>query len=86
MATYWMPFVNMEPHELTANNQAGSEWHYEDLLAAAGFSRGEMDAILSNRLPITLDSAQSLSGVFGPSAKYWFLLDVDYRRRSQNKS
>ena len=86
MATFWMPFVNMEPHELTANNKAGGEWQYEDLLAAAGFSRGEMDAILSNRLPITLDSAQSLSGVFGPSAKYWFLLDVDYRRRSQNKS
>ncbi len=84
MSTYWMPFVNMDHADLSSS--AGSEWRYEDLLAAAGFSREEMTAILSNPLPITLDSAQSLSGVFGPSAKYWFLLDVDYRRRSQNKS
>ncbi len=85
MANYWMPFVKMEHHELTGTAGAGSEWRYEDLLAAAGFSRDEMEAILSNPLPITLDSAESLSGVFGPSAKYWFLLDVDYRRRAQNK-
>ncbi len=86
MATYWMPFIKMDHDELTAAAGAGSDWRYEDLLAAAGFSRDEMDAILSNPLAITLDCAESLSGVFGPSAKYWFLLDVDYRRRTQNKS
>lgn len=54
-------------------------WTQDDLAAVAGYSRQQINDIISGRRGITAEMAVALAAAFGTTPGYWMKLDSDYR-------
>ncbi|MDR2358850.1 MAG: ImmA/IrrE family metallo-endopeptidase [Prevotellaceae bacterium] len=56
-------------------------WLQSDLAEVLGLSVKTVSQLISNKQPVTLETARLLSGAFGQSAQFWLNLETNYRLR-----
>jgi len=81
------PFKVFGPGTFINEQMEIREWTQADLAEVLSMSPKHINALLNNKLRITTDMAQRLSGAFGQSANYWLNIDAGYQlHKSANQT
>jgi HTH-type transcriptional regulator/antitoxin HigA len=81
------PFKVFGPGTFISEQMEIREWTQADLAEVLSMTAKHINALLNNKLRITTDMAQRLSGAFGQSANYWLNIDAGYQlHKSANQT
>lgn len=75
----YQPFVLLGPGDTIREELEYCGWTQEDLASITGLSKKHIGQILSNKAPITFQTARILCEVFGQSPQFWLNADARYR-------
>ncbi len=75
----YQPFVLLGPGDTIREELEYYDWTQEDLASITGLSKKHISQLVSNKVPITFDTARILSEVFGQSPQFWLNADARYR-------
>lgn len=80
------PFVNVGPGDTIRDELEFYGWEQKDLAEIMGRTEKNISQLITNKAPITYETACQLSKVFKQSTQFWLNLDANYRERLQESA
>lgn len=75
------PYINFGPGDHIKDELQIRNWTQETLAEISGISLKHINEIINNKKPVTVETAEILSKIFGASPQLWINLDTNYRLR-----
>jgi len=86
MSSKLKPFVNLGPGETIREELSYLGWEQKDLAEVMGCTEKHISQLITNKAPITYETACQLSKIFQQSVQFWLNLDANYRQRLQESA
>jgi len=80
------PFINIGPGETIREELEYYGWDQKDLAEIIGRTEKSVSQLITNKTPITYETACLLSKIFKQSTQFWLNLDANYRERLQESA
>ena len=80
------PFVNVGPGDTIREELEYYGWEQKDLAEIMGRTEKNISQLITNKAPVTYETACQLSKVFKQSVQFWLNLDANYRERLQESA
>lgn len=80
------PFVNIGPGDTIREELEFYGWEQKDLAEIMGRTEKHISQLITNKAPVTYETACQLSKVFKQSTQFWLNLDANYRERLQESA
>lgn len=80
------PFVNVGPGDTIREELEYYSWEQKDLAEIMGRTEKNISQLITNKAPVTYETACQLSKVFKQSTQFWLNLDANYRQRLQESA
>ncbi len=80
------PFVNLGPGDTIREELAYLSWEQKDLAEIMGRTEKNVSQLITNKAPVTYETASQLSKVFKQSVQFWLNLDANYRQRLEESA
>ena len=80
------PFINLGPGDTIREELAYLGWEQKDLAEIMGRTEKNISQLITNKAPVTYETACQLSKVFKQSVQFWLNLDANYRERLQESA
>lgn len=80
------PFTNLGPGDTIREELEYLGWEQKDLAEVMGRTPKNISQLITNKAPVTYETACQLSKVFKQSVQFWLNLDANYRQRLQESA
>lgn len=80
------PFINIGPGDTIREELEYYGWEQKDFAEIMGRTEKNISQLITNKAPITYETACQLSKVFKQSTQFWLNLDANYRQRLQESA
>lgn len=80
------PFVNLGPGDTIREELEYYGWEQKDLAEVMGRTEKSISQLITNKAPVTYETACQLSKIFNQSTQFWLNLDANYRQRLQESA
>ncbi len=80
------PFINVGPGDSIREELSYLGWEQKDLAEVMGCTEKHISQLVTNKAPITYETACQLSKIFKQSVQFWLNLDANYRQRLQESA
>lgn len=80
------PFVNVGPGDTIREELEYYGWEQKDFAEIMGRTEKNISQLITNKAPVTYETACQLSKVFKQSTQFWLNLDANYRERLQQSA
>ena len=80
------PFVNLGPGDTIREELEYYGWEQKDLAEIMGRTEKYISQLITNKAPVTYETACQLSKVFKQSTQFWLNLDANFRQRLQESA
>jgi len=74
-----IPAKNFAPGYFIREQMEYRNWTQEDLIKASNISKIQLDSVLENNQPLSVELANILGDIFETTSQYWLNLDLNYR-------
>jgi HTH-type transcriptional regulator/antitoxin HigA len=82
----YKPFVVLGPGDSIREELEYYAWEQKDLAEIMGRTEKNISQLLTNKAPVTFETALQLSKIFKQSPQFWLNLDANYRQRMQENA
>ena len=82
----YKPFTNLGPGDTIREELEHYGWEQKDLAEIMGRTEKNISQLVTNKAPITYETALLLSKTFKQSTEFWLNLDARYRERLQESA
>jgi HTH-type transcriptional regulator/antitoxin HigA len=80
------PFVNLGPGDTIREELEYAGWEQKDLAEIMGRTEKNISQLITNKAPVTYETACQLSKIFKQSVQFWLNLDANYRQRLEESA
>jgi HTH-type transcriptional regulator/antitoxin HigA len=80
------PFINTGPGDTIREELEYYGWEQKDLAEIMGRTEKYVSQLITNKAPVTYETACQLSKIFKQSTQFWLNLDANYRQRLQESA
>ena len=82
----YKPFVVLGPGDSIKEELEYYGWEQKDLAEIMGRTEKNISQLLTNKAPVTFETALQLSKIFKQTPQFWLNLDANYRQRMQENA
>ncbi len=82
----YKPFINLGQGDTIREELEHYGWEQKDLAEIMGRTEKHISQLITNKVPVTYETAFQLSKVFKQSTQFWLNLDANYRQRLQESA
>ena len=80
------PFINLGPGDTIREELEYYGWDQKDLAEIMGRTEKYISQLITNKAPVSYETACQLSKVFKQSTQFWLNLDANFRQRMQESA